>query len=130
MAGYGAAQAMPGPLYSFCAYLGALSPVQPNGFIGATFSTIAVFLPSFLLVIGLLPYWTKWNQLPHLRRAFQGMNAGTVGILASVFYHPVISSSIFGWKDALIAIIALLLLQLFKLPSWALVVLCAIAGAI
>src|SRR6266705_2429795 len=89
LAGYGAAQAVPGPLFTFAAYLGTVMGPQPNGWIGATLCLIAVFLPSFLLVIGALPFWDEFRRRPGAQAALAGINAAVVGLLLAALYHPV-----------------------------------------
>jgi chromate transporter len=89
LAGYGAAQAVPGPLFTFAAYLGAVMRPPPNGWIGATLCLVAVFLPSFLLVIGALPFWEELRQQATAQAALRGVNAAVVGLLLAALYHPV-----------------------------------------
>lgn len=117
-AGYGAAQAVPGPLFTFSAYLGA-SMQQPV--VMAVVTLVAIFLPSFLLVIGVMPVWDRLRVDAGMRAALRGVNASVVGILAAAWYDPVITSAIFGWKDALIALAAFAALVLGKLPPWVVV---------
>ncbi len=121
LAGYGLANAVPGPLFTFSAYLGAVSSVGPNGWIGAFICLVAVFLPSFFLVIGILPFWEKIRVVPKIRQAMLGLNAAVVGILFAAFCHPVWISAIFSLKDFGLAIVGFLLLEFVKLPSWAVV---------
>jgi len=121
MAGYGLANAVPGPLFTFSAYLGAVSAPEPNAWLGALISLIAVFLPSFLLVIGALPFWEKLRTLPKIRQSILGINAGVVGILLAALYHPVWTSAIFSAKDFALALFGFLLLEFWKIPSWAVV---------
>lgn len=118
MAGYGLANAVPGPLFSFAAYLGAVSNSQPNGWTGAIISLIAVFLPSFLLILGALPFWENIRRLPKVRESISGVNAAVVGLLLAAFYHPVWTSAIFSIKDLLLAAVGFLLLEFLKAPSW------------
>lgn len=127
MAGYGAAQAIPGPLFSFSAYLGAVSSVQPSGIIGALICLIAAFLPSFLLVLGVLPFWENLRKFDQMKFAMKGINATVVGLLLAAFYNPVWSSAIFTAKDFAIALGAFLLLMFWKAPSWLVVILTALA---
>lgn len=128
MAGYGAAQAVPGPLFTFSAYLGAVSQAKPSGWLGAGICLIAAFLPSFLLVIGAIPFWEQLRSHKKVRYAMQGINASVVGLLLAAFYTPVWTSAIFSAKDFIAALVAFLLLKLWKTPSWAVVLLSAIAG--
>lgn len=118
MAGYGMANAIPGPLFTFSAYLGAVSKPVPNGWLGGFISLIAVFLPSFLLIIGALPFWEKLRSLPKVRQSILGVNAAVVGILLAALYNPVWTSAIFSSKDFALAAVGFLLLEFWKLPSW------------
>ena len=124
LAGYAAAQAVPGPLFSFAAYLGAAMAPPPHGWLGALICLVAIFLPSFLLVFGVLPFWATLRQRPAVRSAMQGVNAAVVGVLLSALYNPVISSSIHSASDLIIALAGFVLLLVWKLPSWALLLLC------
>ena len=118
MAGYGLANAVPGPLFSFAAYLGAVSNFEPNGWWGAFISLIAIFLPSFFLIIGTLPFWENIRRLPKVRESISGVNAAVVGLLLAAFYYPVWTSAIFSLKDFLLAAVGFLILEFFKAPSW------------
>lgn len=130
MAGYGAAQAVPGPLFTFAAYLGAASTKLPNGWVGASIALVAVFLPSFLLIIGALPYWERLRSIEGIRSAMLGVNAGVVGLLLAAFYDPVWTSAIYSVTDFLIAALAFSALFLLKAPSWGVVLACAVLGRI
>lgn len=123
MAGYGVANAIPGPLFAFSAYLGAVSSTSPNGWIGALICLVAAFLPSFLLVVGALPFWEKMRSLPKIRQSMLGLNAAVVGILLAALYNPVWTSAIFSSKDFALGATGFLLLEIWKLPSWAVVLL-------
>lgn len=123
LAGYGAAQAVPGPLFSFAAYLGAVSHIPPNGLIGALIALVGIFLPGLLLVYGLLPFWAALRQYGHIRAALSGVNASVVGILLSALYHPVWTSAIIAPQDFALACAAVLLLMVWNLPPWAIVLL-------
>ncbi|MFZ6849077.1 chromate efflux transporter [Undibacterium sp. RuRC25W] len=123
LAGYGATQAMPGPLFTFAAFLGAISTQTPSGWIGASIALLAIFLPAFLLVIGALPFWERWRHQQVLRNALLGINAGVVGLLLAAFYHPVWTSAIHRPTDLLVAMAALMLLIIAKLPAWLVVLL-------
>ena len=129
LAGYGAAQAVPGPLFTFAAFLGAAMGPQPNGWAGATLCLVAVFLPSFLLIIGALPFWNMLRARPAAQAALKGVNAAVVGLLLAALYHPVWTSGILGPWDFAVGAAAFLLLTMWKTPPWLVVVLCAIAGA-
>lgn len=128
MAGYGVANAIPGPLFAFSAYLGAVSSATPNGWIGAFICLVAAFLPSFLLVVGVLPFWEKLRSLPKIRQSMLGLNAAVVGILLAALYNPVWTSAIFSSKDFALAAIGFMMLEFWKLPSWA-VVLISVGGS-
>jgi len=118
MAGYGAAQAVPGPLFTLSAYLGAASVVPPNGWTGAVLALVAIFLPSFLLVVGIMPFWEKLRALPALRRAMLGMNAAVVGLLLAAFYDPVWTHGIEGLLDLGVAGAGFAVLVWGRAPSW------------
>lgn len=128
IAGYGAAQAIPGPLFTFSAYLGTVMGVGPGGIPGALIALIAIFLPSFLLVIAILPFWNRLSQATNFRAALVAINAAVVGILAAALFDPVWTSSIKDPADFALAAAAFGLLMFWKLPSWAVVLLCAATG--
>jgi chromate transporter len=129
LAGYGAAQAVPGPLFTFAAYLGAVMGPQPNGVAGAALCLVAVFLPSFLLVIGVLPFWDLLRQQPVAQACLGGVNAAVVGLLLAALYHPVWTSGITTAGDFAMGMTAFLLLFMWQTPPWLVVGLSAIAGA-
>ena len=129
LAGYGAAQAVPGPLFTFAAYLGAVMGPQPNGWLGAALCLVAVFVPSFLLVIGALPFWEDFRRHASAQAALRGVNAAVVGLLLAALYHPVWTAGITGAGDFALAAAAFLLLFMWKTPPWLVVALCAIGGA-
>jgi chromate transporter len=129
LAGYGAAQAVPGPLFTFAAYLGAVMGPQPNGVAGATLCLVAVFLPSFLLVIGALPFWSELRRRAGAQAALRGVNAAVVGLLLAALYNPVWTAGITGAGDFALASAAFLLLFMWQVPPWIVVVLCALGGA-
>ena len=119
LAGYGAAQAVPGPLFSFAAYLGALLPAAWHGVAGALLLLCAIFLPGFLLLLGSLPFWEVLRQRQGMRRAMAGVNAGVVGLLLSALYDPVWTGAIHSRADAALALAAWALLSLARLsPVW------------
>ena len=124
LAGYGMAQAVPGPLFTFAAFLGAVSTQSPAGWVGASIALVAIFLPGFLLVIGALPYWDRLRQYSAMRRAMLGINAAVVGLLLAAFYNPVWTSAVGNPIDFCLAAIAFLALAWWKVPPW-LVVLAA-----
>ncbi len=125
LAGYGAAQAVPGPLFTFAAYLGAVSSGAPNGWLGGLLATVAIFLPGFLLVIGVLPLWEGARHHPAMQRAVKGINAAVVGLLLAAFYNPVWVSAIHAPADFALACTAFLLLHSRNVPPWLVVALCA-----
>jgi chromate transporter len=128
LAGYGAAQAVPGPLFTFSAYLGAVMGPPPNGWLGASLCLAAMFLPSFLLVIGPLPFWDDLRRQPWARSALRGVNAAVVGLLLAALYNPVWTAGITSAADFALASAAFLLLLMWKTPPWLVVVLSAIGG--
>jgi chromate transporter len=130
LAGYGAAQAVPGPLFTFAAYLGAVMGPQPNGWAGAALCLVAVFAPSFLLVIGALPFWDALRRRPAAQAALRGVNAAVVGVLLAALYMPVWTVAIRGPLDFALAAVAFLLLFLWRAPPWLVVVLSAICSAL
>jgi chromate transporter len=130
LAGYGAAQAVPGPLFTFAAYLGAVMDPQPNGWIGATLCLVAIFLPSFLLVIGTLPFWDQLRRVPVAQSVLRGVNAAVVGLLLAALYNPVWTAGITNASDFALAIAAFLLLFMWQAPPWLVVLLSALAGGL
>jgi len=130
MAGYGATQAVPGPLFAFSAYLGAVSKIAPTGWLGGTLCLIGAFLPSFFLVIGALPFWNQMRRFPKMKNAMQGINAAVVGILFGAFLNPVWSSAIFNLKDIALAIFGFILLFFWRVPTWAIVLISGAIGGI
>ena len=130
IAGYGASQAIPGPLFTFSAYLGTVMDIGPGGILGALIALTAIFLPSFLLVIAILPFWNQLSQAHRFRAALVGINAAVVGILAAALFDPVWTSSIKQPSDFALAAVAFGLLAFWKLPPWLVVIVCALAGGI
>lgn len=129
LAGYGAAQAVPGPLFTFSAYLGTVMRPAPNGWLGGLLCLVAIFLPSFLLLIGALPFWATLRQRPSVQAALLGVNAAVVGLLLAALYRPVWTSAIFGPADFALAIVAFLLLTLWAVPPWLVVIFGAVAAS-
>jgi chromate transporter len=127
LAGYGAAQAVPGPLFTFAAYLGTVMGPSPNGWVGAIICLIAIFGPSFLLVVGALPFWDALRHLRWVRKALLGINAAVVGLLLAALYDPVWTSGILTAADFALALAAFTLLVFWAVPPW-LVVLFSAAG--
>lgn len=126
LAGYGATQAVPGPLFTFAAYLGTVM----NGWIGGIVATIAIFLPAFLLILGALPFWDQLRTNPKVTGAIMGVNAAVIGILISALYFPIWTSSILATKDFALAAILFSMLAYWKLPPWVIVVVGAVGGVI
>src|SRR5262245_10453691 len=130
LAGYGAAQAVPGPLFTFAAYLGTVMGPAPNGWIGGLICVAAIFLPSFLLLIGTLPYWNAVRRRPGAQAALRGVNAAVVGLLLAALYKPVWTSAIFQPADFAIALLAFLLLVFWAVPPWLVVIFGALAATL
>ncbi len=128
LAGYGAAQAVPGPLFTFSAYLGTVMRPSPNGWMGAILCLVAMFLPAFLLVIGPLPFWDELRRRSWAQAMLRGVNAAVVGLLLAALYRPVWTSAITNAGDFALGIAAFLLLLMWKTPPWLVVVFCAIGG--
>ncbi|HCZ15551.1 MAG TPA: chromate efflux transporter [Accumulibacter sp.] len=128
LAGYGAAQAVPGPLFTFAAFLGASMNEPPSGWLGGLICLIAVFIPSFLLVCGALPFWEQLRRSRHTQAALAGVNAAVVGLLLAALYHPVWTSAIRQPADFGLALVALIALIFWKLPPWLVVLGSAVAG--
>ena len=126
LAGYGAAQAVPGPLFTFAAYLGAVM----DGWRGGFLATIAIFLPAFLLILGTLPFWDSLRRNPKIKGALMGVNAAVVGILISAFYQPIWTSSIVAPIDFAFAAILFSMMVYWKLPPWTIVVTGVIGGTL
>jgi chromate transporter len=129
LAGYGAAQALPGPLFTFAAYLGTIMRPGPLGWLLGVLATGVIFLPSFLLVIGALPFWDRLRAQPTMRAALRGVNAAVVGLLLAALYDPVWVSGVRGPGELGLGLAAFGLLALWKWPPWLVVLLSALAGA-
>jgi chromate transporter len=110
LAGYGAAQAVPGPLFTFAAYLGATIQPEMFGILGATTALVAVFAPGLLVIVGIMPFWDSWRLIPTAQAALRGANAAVVGILTSVLYNTIMTSAIVRPQDIVIAGAALVAL--------------------
>ncbi|MFB9948562.1 chromate efflux transporter [Rhizobium puerariae] len=128
LAGYGAAQAVPGPLFTFAAYLGAVMGPAPNGLAGAAICLVAIFVPGFLLLLGALPFWDEFRRRPLAQAAMRGANAAVVGILGTALYDPVWTSAILQPHDFALALTGFILLVVWKISPW-IVVLLTTAGA-
>ena len=128
LAGYGATQAVPGPLFTFAAFLGASMSLAPSGWLGGLICLLAIFTPSFLLILGALPFWERLRRSVRAQAALIGVNAAVVGLLLAALYQPVWTSAIFKVQDFGLALVALVALMFWKLPPWLVVLGCAIAG--
>lgn len=122
--GYGAVQAVPGPLFTFAAYIGTIM----HGILGGILATIAIFTPSFLLIVGILPFWNELRKHKKMRAAVSGINAAVVGILIIAFYDPIWTSSITTFKDFFFSLVLFCLFHFGKVPAWAIVILGMIGG--
>jgi chromate transporter len=129
LAGYGAAQAMPGPLFTFAAYLGAVMIPRPNGVLGALIGLIAIFAPSFLLVTGLLPFWDALRQRNIMQAMLRGVNAAVVGVLLAALYTPVWTAGVHAPAGFGLALAAFLALTFWSIAPWIVVVAGALAAA-
>lgn len=130
LAGYGAAQAVPGPLFTFAAFLGASMNQAPTGWLGGLVCLLAIFAPSFLLVVGALPFWERLRRHTRMQAALSGINAAVVGLLLAALYQPVWTSAIHAPRDFGLALVALVGLMFWKLPPWLVVVGSGVAGGV
>jgi chromate transporter len=130
LAGYGAAQALPGPLFTFAAFLGERLHYGPGGISGAIIGLLAIFLPGFLIVTGVLPYWQTLSTKDTTARSLAGVNAAVVGLLAAALYDPVWISAVKGPGDFAIALLGFVLLVSWKWPAWATVLWCVLASTL
>jgi chromate transporter len=128
LAGYGVAQAVPGPLFTFAAYLGAIAGPAPHGVAGSAIALVAIFLPGLLLVYGALPYWDAFRTRPLAQAAMRGTNAAVVGILGAALYDPVWTSAVGNPRDFAVAVLAFMLLTVGRVPPWAVVAITALGG--
>lgn len=128
LAGYGAAQALPGPLFAFAAYLGAAIKPGADGWSGGLMGLVAIFLPAWLLVGGALPFWKRVRAKAWAQSALAGANAAVVGVLLAALYRPVITESVRGPRDVAVALVAFGLLEVWKAPPWLVVALSAAIG--
>mgnify|MGYP006286390737 CR=1 FL=1 len=129
LAGYGAAQAVPGPLFTFAAYLGTVLQPAPSGLAGAALALGAIFLPGFLLLVGVLPFWDAFRRRDRAQSAMQGANAAVVGILGAALYSPVFTSAVGGMADFALAAACFVALTGWRAPPWAVVLVAAAGGA-
>ena len=130
LAGYGLAQAVPGPLFTFAAYLGAVMEPPPNGIAGAAIALIAIFLPGLLLAYGMLPFWDELRSRHAVQAAMRGANAAVVGILGLALYNPIWTSGVLTSRDFALAVGGFLLLTVWKAPPWVVVMLLAAAATL
>jgi chromate transporter len=128
LAGYGAAQALPGPLFTFAGYLGTAIQPGPNAWVGGLWCLLAIFLPSWLLIVGALPFWHQLRAKSWAQAALRGANAAVVGVLLAALYNPVWTEGVRSAQDTAAAVAAFGLLQWWKLPPWLVVLLAAAAG--
>jgi len=129
LAGYGAAQAVPGPLFTFAAYLGTVMQPAPSGWLGGLICLAAIFLPSFLLVVGTLPFWHALRRRGGVQAALRGVNAAVVGLLLAALYQPVWTSAVLTKGDFGLALAAFILLVFWRVPPWLVVLIAAGGGA-
>jgi chromate transporter len=130
LAGYGAAQAVPGPLFTFSAYLGTILETEPNGLAGAAIALVAIFLPGFLLLVGVLPFWDALRAQVGAQAVMRGANAAVVGILAAALYDPVFTSAVTDGPTFVLALVCFVLLMAWKVPPWAVVIVAAAGGVV
>jgi chromate transporter len=128
LAGYGAAQAVPGPLFTFSAYLGAVMKSPPNGVAGAAISLMAIFLPGILVLIGTLPFWETFRRRANAQAIMRGVNAAVVGLLGAALYNPVWTSAVKTPGDFALALVGFVLLAVWQAPPLVVVAISAIGG--
>ena len=130
LAGYGAAQAVPGPLFTFAAYLGAVLTPAPNGLAGAAIALVAIFIPGMLLLVGALPFWNGLRRWPSAQAAMRGANAAVVGLLGAALYDPVFTGAVLSPRDFVLALAGFVALVAWKAPPWIVVAALALAGGL
>jgi chromate transporter len=130
LSGYGMAQAMPGPLFTFSAFLGAAMSAGPGGWSGGLLCLLAIFLPSFLLVLGVLPFWSRLRQQRWVQAALAGINAAVVGLLLAALYDPLWTTTVRGWSDVAWVVAGVAALMWAKLPPWLVVLAMGVGGDI
>ena len=128
LAGYGAAQAVPGPLFTFAAYLGTVVQVEPHGLAGAALGLIGIFLPGILILLGILPFWDSFRRRASAQAMMRGVNAAVVGILSAALYDPVWTTTIHSPRDFGIALVGFVLLVVWRAPPLLVVAFSAAAG--
>jgi chromate transporter len=130
LAGYGAAQAVPGPLFTFSAYLGTVVSPSPHRIPGAVMGLFAIFLPGLLALVGTLPFWDSFRKRANAQAVMRGVNAAVVGLLGAALYNPVWTSSVNSAADFGVALIGFILLMVWRAPPLLVVVISAIGGII
>ncbi|MCO7224289.1 chromate efflux transporter [Pleionea sp. CnH1-48] len=130
LAGYGATQAVPGPLFTFASFIGASLPGEAGGWLGSLVCLLAMFIPSFLLVFAALPFWENLRRHSKVQAALAAVNAAVVGLLLAALYQPVITSAIFNAQDFAFCLIAFVALTQWKQPPWLVVISCALIGGL
>lgn len=130
LAGYGGTQAVPGPLFTFAAYLGAVLGPEPNGVVGAGIALLAIFLPGFLVLVGALPFWDRFRKLAKAQSLMQGANAAVVGILGSALYSPVFTTAITDARAFTLALACFVALTAWRVAPWMVVALSALGGVV
>jgi chromate transporter len=130
LAGYGAAQAVPGPLFTFSAYLGTVVNISPNGVPGAVLGLIGIFLPGILILLGTLPFWDSFRKKPRAQAAMRGVNAAVVGLLGAALYDPVWTSAVNTRGDFGVALVGFVLLTVWRAPPLVVVVVAAVGGIV
>ncbi|WP_396600238.1 chromate efflux transporter [Frigoribacterium sp. R86507] len=128
LTGYAAAQAVPGPLFTFATYLGAVADIGPGGALGAVLATLAIFAPGLLLLVGVLPFWNTLGDRTPVRALMRGANAAVVGLLAAALYDPVATTAITGPGSFCLALVCFVLLVAWRTPPWAVVAVAAAGG--
>lgn len=130
LAGYGATQAVPGPLFTFSAFLGASMDAFSSPWLGGMLALIAIFIPSFLLILGALPFWESLRQQRPTQAALMGVNAAVVGVLLAALYDPVWTSAMHSAKDMALGLLAFSALMFWRIPPWGVVIACAVIGGV
>ena len=130
LAGYGAAQAVPGPLFTFSAYLGAVANLPPHGVAGAALGLVGIFLPGLLVLVGTLPFWDALRKKTGAQAMMRGVNAAVVGLLGAALYNPVWTSSVQGPGDFAVALAGFVLLTVWRAPPLVVVIVSAIGGVL
>jgi chromate transporter len=130
LAGYGAAQAVPGPVFTFAAYLGAVLKTEPNGLTGAALGLFGIFLPGLLILMGMLPFWDAFRMRLGAQAVMRGVNASVVGLLGAALYNPIWTTSVKGPLDVALALVGFVLLVAWRAPSFVVVLIGALGGVV